>query len=63
MGCIFMGNWEGECTLWEHGSALNPEAADEDNGACRADGDDDMSWCQSYEYNRDGSEEGEEDDE
>jgi hypothetical protein len=36
--------------------ALNPEGTDE-QGMCCASDDPDPSWCQSYEYNHDGSEE------
>jgi hypothetical protein len=53
--CRYCGNWEGECQLWEEGSSINPEAAD-DKGYCSATDDEDPSWCQSYEG--DGSEEG-----
>jgi hypothetical protein len=48
--------------MWEAGSSLNPEGADEE-GFCTAEDDPDPSWCGGYEYNRDGTQEEEEDDE
>jgi hypothetical protein len=49
MGCIYCGNWEGECQMWdEKNTSLNPEGADE-KGFCTANEDPDPSWCQSYE--------------
>jgi len=46
--CVYMGNLHGECTLWDADSTINPEAADA-QGNCTADGDEDPTWCQSYE--------------
>lgn len=49
MGCIYCGNWEGECQMWDkHNEGSNPEGADAE-GFCSAGEDPDPSWCQSYE--------------
>jgi hypothetical protein len=48
MSCVYCGNLHGECLMWEEGSSLNPEGAD-DHGNCMADEDEDPTWCQSYE--------------
>ena len=59
MGCIYCGNWQGECQLWdEDEDDLNPEGADE-NGICTANEDPDPSLCQSYEPDWTEEEEGE----
>lgn len=50
MGCIYCGNLDGRCQLFDvhELSELNPEGADE-QGFCCAEDDEDPSWCQSYE--------------
>jgi hypothetical protein len=49
MGCVYCGNWKGECQMWDDDNdSLNPEGADEE-GFCTASEDEDPSWCQSYE--------------
>lgn len=52
MTCAYSGLMSGMCELWEKGSSLNPEGADE-NGYCIAEDDEDPSWCQDHQEEED----------